>query len=189
MQPLYGLRAGGRARAVVVEVARGRSPLDAARRLQRHDDQRVATPSGRRFALILYHVAELDLYLGVLPFAALLVLWLAPRHLDRPPPARSPPPRSRSPSGSSLEVAAFASRATSQRIEERNMFYLAPLALIALLALVERGASPAAAARPSSPPRSSPASCPFFIPFTRFITTSAVSDTFALLPGGGRRTT
>ncbi len=41
--------------------------------------------------------------------------------------APSPPRRSRSPSGSLAEVAAFASQPSVQRIEERNMFYLAPL--------------------------------------------------------------
>ena len=79
-----------------------------------------------------------------------------------------------------IEVAAFATQPSVERIEERNLFYLAPLALIALLVVCSRtvrlrrpvlvGSAIVAAALPVT------------IPFERFITTSAVSDTFALLP-------
>ena len=85
-------------------------------------------------------MAELDLWLvGVIPFAALLALWFAPRE---PPSAAA--------CGSFtvaslvvvpwlvLEVAVFASE-QSGRIEERNMFYVTPIALIALLGLAQDG--------------------------------------------------
>ena len=63
------------------------------------------------------------------------------------------------------------------RIEERNIFYLAPFALIALLGWRRRRQAgrcwPGAAVA---------GVLPVFIPFPRFIRPSAVSDTFALLP-------
>jgi hypothetical protein len=80
-----------------------------------------------------------------------------------------------------LEVAAFASQ-QSQRIEERNDFYVAPFALIALLGLV---------ADERVVPRRRPVLVaaalvagvlPVAIPFARFVNPSAVSDTFGLLP-------
>ena len=60
------------------------------------------------------------------------------------------------------------------------MFYLAPLFLIALLAWVERGAP-----RPLVVSVSAAAACALVllaIPFDRFLTTSAISDTLMLLP-------
>ena len=75
---LYGILAGG----ALLAVRRHRRPRPlaarAARRLPRRDLERL---HGRAASCTssLYHVAELDLYLGVLPFAALLALWLAPR--------------------------------------------------------------------------------------------------------------
>ncbi|HUY71738.1 MAG TPA: hypothetical protein VMV08_05810, partial [Gaiellaceae bacterium] len=79
------------------------------------------------------------------------------------------------------EVSAFASASYVNRIEERNMFYLAPFALIAVLALAEEGLV-TRARRPLLLAAGVAGVLPFFIPYTRFITTSAVSDTFALLP-------
>ena len=61
------------------------------------------------------------------------------RATSTPGGAPSPPRRSRSSSGCSLEVAAFASQTSVDRIEERNMFYVAPLALIALVGLAADG--------------------------------------------------
>ena len=104
----------------------------------------ATTPSARCSRGSLYHVAELDLYLGVVPFAALLVL-AAPRGARPRRSGRSSPRRSRSPSGSSSR-SRRSPRASVARIEERNLFYLAPLLLIAL-ARVDRARHAAAAAR------------------------------------------
>ena len=80
-----------------------------------------------------------------------------------------------------LEVATFASEQTF-RVEERNMFYVAPLFLIALLVWIERGL-----------PRPQPAAVlaagvaaalPLVVPYEDFIGLNAVSDTAALLPLG-----
>jgi Dolichyl-phosphate-mannose-protein mannosyltransferase len=175
---LYGLLVGGAAVALIGTVAAGRSPLSLL------GAYRAATSSSYTVSGIahffLWHVAELDLYLGVLPFAALLALWIAPRR---------PNAGARAFAAGSLalsfwliaEVSAFASASYVNRIEERNTFYLAPLALTALLGLSaqrvitrNRRVLVIAAAVAGV--------LPFFIPYTRFITTSAVSDTFALLP-------
>jgi hypothetical protein len=76
-------------------------------------------------------------------------------------------------------VAIFASR-FSDRIEERNMFYVAPLLCIALLAWIERGAP-----RPRILAASAAVGSALLvvaIPFDRFLTTSAITDTLMLLP-------
>jgi len=106
----------------------------------------------------------------VLPFAALVALWIAPG-------------RSRAFAAATLpvfvfllvEVAAFASQASVDKIEERNLFYVAPFALIALFALPRPRRAMVAAAAVAGV-------LPVFVDFPRFITTSAVADTFALLP-------
>jgi dolichyl-phosphate-mannose-protein mannosyltransferase len=175
---LYAILGGGALLAVLGTVAMGRSPLSLL------GAYRAATTSsytvGGFLHYLLYHVAEFSLYVGVIPFAALLALWLAPR---------SSTPAGRAFAVASLtisvfltvEVALFASQTSVDRIEERNLFYLAPFALIALLGLGvdglitrRRGVLVAAAAVAGV--------LPFFIPFTKTITTSAVSDTFAMLP-------
>jgi hypothetical protein len=127
---------------------------------------------------LLYHVAELDLYLGIAPFAALLLLTFLGRSLDRPLRvflAAALPLTV----WLLLEVGAFAS-ALSPRIQERNLFYVAPLFLIALLAWIERGMP--------RPPRAAAtavllaAALPGALPYQRLIDVSAESDTLALLP-------
>jgi hypothetical protein len=175
---LYGLLAAGALVALLGSAVRGRSPLEllGAYRAATSSDYTV----GGVFDFVLYHAAELDLYLGVLPFAALLALWFAPR--DVTPAARAFAAASLAVVGwLLLEVAAFASQPSVGKIEERNLFYVAPLALIALVGLaadgvVTRRRRPLAAAAVVA------GVLPVFIPFDRFITTSAVADTLALLP-------
>jgi Dolichyl-phosphate-mannose-protein mannosyltransferase len=171
----YLMVGGGALLVLAATVARGRSPYSLL------GAYRAATSTSYSISeiahYVLWHVAELDLYLGVVPFAALLVLWLSPRtlpHAGRAFVAVSLPVTVLL----VIEVAAFASR-QSLRIEERNMFYVAPFALAALVAVgtrVQRGRWRYIAAAAVA------AVLPFVIPYDRFITTSAVSDTFALLP-------
>lgn len=175
---LYGIAAFGAVGAIAATVARGRSPFTL---LGAYDAATSSTYTASGVArYLLYHLAGLDLYLGIIPFAALVAMWLSPRAGDA---ARSAFAVASLSIAVFLipEVAAFASQPSVQRIEERNMFYLAPFALVALLALAREGMVPRRGAVPIA------AAClagvlPFFIPYTRFITTSAVSDTFALLP-------
>jgi hypothetical protein len=81
--------------------------------------------------------------------------------------------------GLALEVAAFAS-SISFRIEERNLFYVAPLFLIALLVWIERGLP--RPGRATAVCAAIAAALPGVIPYERFIDTPAESDTLALLP-------
>jgi hypothetical protein len=164
--------------AVAGTLARGRSPLTLLGAYRAAATSSYTVSGVAHF--LLYHVAELDLYLGILPFAALGALWLAPR---------SSTPAGRAFAVASLtlsvfliaEVSAFASASYVNRIEERNMFYLAPFALIALVALAADGLV-TRSHRTLVVVAGISGALPFFIPYTRFITTSAVSDTFALLP-------
>src|SRR4029079_11389112 len=127
-----------------------------------------------------YHAAELSLYLGVLPLAALLALWFSPRDVT---------PAARAFAAASLaivvwlllEVAAFGSQPSVNKIEERNLFYVAPLALIALGGLAAEGVV-TKRRRPLAAAAFVAGVLPVFISFERFVTTSAVAYTRALLP-------
>jgi hypothetical protein len=175
---LYGILAGGALLALLATAARGRSPLEllGAYRAATSSDYTV----GGVLEFVLYHAAELDLYLGVLPFAALLALWFAPR--DVSPAARAFAAASLAVVGwLLLEVAAFASQPSVDKIEERNLFYVAPLAFVALLGIAADGVI-TRRRRPLAAAAIVAGVLPVFIPFDRFITTSAVADTLALLP-------
>ena len=174
--PLYGLVAAATVVAVVVEVARGRSPAAIL------GNYSVTSNGGYRpwpvIEWIVLHVAELDLAVFVLPFAALVVLAANARHLDRRMRVYTAAAVSLS-VWLVLEVGAFASR-YSQRIEERNLFYLMPLLVIALLAWIERGLP--------KPPRAAVAAAglaaalPGAIPFAHLLNITAESDTVGLQP-------
>src|SRR6266508_3499685 len=132
---LYGVLFAGLVAVLAVQLARGRSPYDVlgSYSVTGHADYHP----GQVLKWMLYHVAELDLYLGILPFAALLLLTFLGRSLDRALRvflAAALPLTL----WLLLEVGAFAS-ALSPRVQERNLFYVAPLFLIALLAWIERG--------------------------------------------------
>src|SRR5205823_7774526 len=78
-----------------------------------------------------------------------------------------------------IEVGIFASH-WSQRIEERNLFYLAPLFLIALLAWIERGQPRPARAIVAA--AGVAAALPAAIPFVSLMNINAQSDTPFLQP-------
>ena len=169
----------GVALLVLVQLARGRPVTEILGAYRAAG--RVGYSVGDVARWFLYHVAELDLYVAVLPFAAFLLV--AVGALSRGETSR----RLRIYGAVALPtafwvtllVATFASQPSVSRIEERNMFYLAPLLLLALAVWVERGhrlSWPVVAAVVLA------AGLPGVIPYTRFINPSAVSDTFALLP-------
>jgi hypothetical protein len=164
--------------AVIAAAAlRGRSP-DAL--LGAYSD---ATGSGYDFVEVArwfaYHAAELDLYLGILPFAALLLLVVRARSLTFAEQVFVSTATCVA-FWTLVVVAAFASRHTfPPRVEERNMFVVAPLFLIALLVLVERGLprpriAAAAAALVAG-------LLPAVLPFRELIGVQAQSDTLAML--------
>jgi glycosyltransferase involved in cell wall biosynthesis len=173
---LYGVLATAVIGVLVVQLARGHSPFDVlgSYSVTGHADYRP----GQVLKWVLYHLSELDLYLGIVPFAALLLLVAHGRSLDRPLRvflAATLPVTG----WLLLEVAAFAS-ALSPRVQERNLFYVAPLFLIALLAWIERGMP--RPARASAVAVAAAAALPGALPYHSLIDTSAESDTLALLP-------
>jgi hypothetical protein len=174
---LWTVLGAGTALVLAVQLARGRSPKAVLGAYEAAGDYDYAVGPVLRW--LGYHVAGLDLYLGVVPFAAFLLLLALGRRLDRPLQALVAATAALS-FWLLLEVAAFASLPTVERIEERNMFYVAPLFFVALLAWIERGA-----ARPRTfalAAAGAAAVLPALIPYTRLIGVSAQSDTLALLP-------
>ena len=174
--PLYGIVGAAAVLVVAVEVARGRSPAAIL------GNYSVTSNGGYRpwpaIDWLVLHLAELDLAVFVLPFAAFIVLLANARHLDRRLRVFVAASTSLS-VWLALEVGIFASR-YSQRIEERNLFYLMPLLVIALLAWIERGQP--------LPPRASvvaagiAAALPGAIPFAHLFNITAQSDTIGLQP-------
>ena len=173
---LYAAVVGAVAAVVVLELVRGGSPRDLLGAYAGVVDLGYEPAEAARW--IAYHVAELDLMLGIAPFAALLLLFAGGRALDRNAQALLAATASLA-GWLVIQVGTFASLPSVQRVEERNMFYVAPLFFVALLAWIERGAP-----RPRSAPvlAAVAAALPAVLPFDRLIGTAAVSDTFALLP-------
>ncbi len=173
---LYGVVIGGGALVLVAQIARGRSLSDLLGAYSIVGESDYELREVLRYTL--YHVAELDLYLGVVPVAATIVLVGRSRSLDRPLQALLATTLAVT-LWLVLVVSAFAS-VFAQRIQERNLFVVVPLFLILLLAWVERGAPrPRVLALASA---ASAAGLVLLIPFERFIDTSALSDTLMLLP-------
>jgi dolichyl-phosphate-mannose-protein mannosyltransferase len=174
---LYGILGAGVVALFTVQLARGHSPKAALGAYETVGHQHYAVGSVLKW--LLYHVAELDLYLCVLPFAALLVLALRARSLDA---------RAQAFVAAAValavwllvEVAAFASLPTVRRIEERNTFYLAPLFFTALLLWVERGLPrPRWAAAAGA---LAAVALPALLPYPSLIGVQVQSDTLELLP-------
>jgi Dolichyl-phosphate-mannose-protein mannosyltransferase len=173
---LYGAFIAGTVLVVAAQAVRGHSLSDllgaySVVGASSYDPATVAE-------FFLYHLAELDLYLGVLPFAAFVLLAALAR---RSHPELAPFLAAGIAVTTSvlLVVAAFASEFAS-RIQERNTFVVAPFFLIALLAWVERGLP-----RPrwlTLAVGAVAALLPLAIPFERFIEAGVISDTLALLP-------
>ena len=173
---LYGVLGGAALVALVAQLVRGESPLGLLGAYSVAGDYAYEPAEVLRW--LVYHVAELDLYVGVFPFAALLVLLALWNRLPR----SLRPFLAASASLSAfllLEVSAFASLPSVQRIEERNLFYLAPLMLIALLVWVDQGAP--------RPPLTAGAAAvlaaalPAVIPYARLIGVPSQSDTLLML--------
>jgi hypothetical protein len=130
----------------------------------------------------VWHLAELVFAVGVIPASALVVVagvaWAAPR-------ASGPAERAFVAISLGavfwmvLVVGAYASR-FSLRIEERNMFYVEPLLLLALVVWLDRGLP--------RPPRLTaaaivaPAALLLTLPFERLFNLSLIADTSGLIP-------
>src|SRR5262249_33998342 len=131
---LYGLATGAAIVVLVVQLVSGGEGLLGAYSPVGERSYHVAAV----LRFLWWHVAELSLYVLVVPLAALIVLVGLARSLDARLQVFLAATVSLTVSVVVL-VAAFASE-FSDRIEERNFFYVAPLLCIALLAWVERGA-------------------------------------------------
>jgi len=173
---LYAVVAGVGLLVVAAQLARGRSlnSLLGAYAVVGEGSY----DAGKALRYLVYHLAELDLYLGVIPVAVAIVLVGRSRSLDRALQAFLAVTLSLT-GWFAVVVATFASR-FADRIQERNLFVVVPLFVVLLLAWVERGAprprylAPVAVA--------GAALLVLAIPFDTFITTSSVSDTLMLLP-------
>jgi hypothetical protein len=162
--------------ALGVQLVGGRSPQDLLGAYSPVGD--ASYHAGDILRYLVWHAAELSLYVLVIPLAATIVLVGRARSLDG---------RLQAFLAATVAltvclipvVATFASH-FSDRIEERNMFYVAPLFSIALLAWVERGAPRPRVLAPAAAVAS--AALVLLVPFDRFLTTSAITDTLMLLP-------
>ncbi len=173
---LYGFSAVAAVLVVVVQAARGASPLGllGAYEVASHSSY---TAEGVAKWLV-YHWGDLILAMGVLPFAALVLLLFQSRGRPRTERAFLAATVSLS-FWLVLEVAAFAS-VNSLRIEERNLAYVAPLFFVALLLWIERGAP-----RPPLPSLGAgglAVGLVAAVPFASLIGLPAISDTPAILP-------
>ncbi len=172
----YGIVVAGGAAIVALQLARGH---DLSGLLGAYS---IVGEGGYDTRLVLdylvWHLAELDLYVAILPVAATLVLLADVGRLPRRLQEHLAVTVSLT-GWLGLAVAAFASRFAANRIQERNFFVVAPLLLICLVAWVERGAPrPRIAALAAA---ATAALAPLLIPFERFIETGVVSDTLALV--------
>ncbi len=172
----YAVVGCGGVLVVAAQLARGRSLSALLGAYSVVGDQSYDT--GKALHYLVYHLAELDLYLGAIPVAVAVLLVARSRTLDRPLQVLLAVTLSLT-GWFAVVVATFASQ-FANRIQERNLFVVVPLFVVLLLAWIERGA-----ARPRYlAPLAAAASALFVlaIPFDTFITTSSVSDTLMLLP-------
>jgi hypothetical protein len=173
---LYGTFVALGVLALVLQLVGGRSLRDLLGAYAPVGD--ASYDAGETLRYLVWHLAELSLYVLFVPVAATIVLVGRARSLDA---------RLQAFLAATVAlvvclvpaVAAFAS-VFSFRIQERNLFYLAPLLLIALLAWIERGAPRPRVLAPAAAAAS--ALLVLLLPFHRFLSTSAVTDTLMLLP-------
>jgi hypothetical protein len=174
--PLYAVVAAGAVLVLLAQLARGASVSSLFGAYAVVGEESYELAEVLRFAF--WHVAELDLYVGVFAFAAFLLLAAQWRSLE--PPVRELVAATAALGfWTILVVAAFASRFAAA-IVERNMFVLAPLLFTCLLVWIHRGAPrPAAAATVAV---AVAAVLPALIPYDRFLQLKVRSDTLAIVP-------
>jgi 4-amino-4-deoxy-L-arabinose transferase-like glycosyltransferase len=173
---LYSAVVGLAALVLATQLAAGRSPDDILGAYSTVADENYDVGEVLRY--LVWHVAELALYLLVIPIAATIVLVGRARSLD--PPLRIFLAVLIGLTACLVPVVAAFASAFPDRIEERNLFYLAPLFVIGLFAWIERDAPRPRVLAPIAAAVS--ALLVLAIPFDRFLTTSAITDTLMLLP-------
>ena len=176
---LYAVVVGGGALLVAAELVRGHSLRDLLGAYSVVGDRHYDVRSIADFAL--WGAADLDLYLGVIPLAAAILLVARVRKESRPVQAfvAAGIPLAVS---FAIVVAAFNTQFASNRIEERNLFYLAPLLLIALLVWADRLDGGARQRIPLAVGAATLAALlPLTIPYSRFVGDPVRSDSSALV--------
>lgn len=163
--------------AVLAELVRGRSLRSLLGAYAAATDTSYSV--GEILKWLLWHAGELDLYLGVIPvIAAIVLVWLLPTMTVR---ERALVAATVSLAAwFLLEVAAFATQPSVLRIEERNLFYVAPLFFAVLALWIERGLP-----RPRVATWVAAAAAVVLagtVPYGRFIGVSSTADTLMTLP-------
>jgi Dolichyl-phosphate-mannose-protein mannosyltransferase len=177
--PLYAVVVGGGALLLAAEIARGHSLRDLLGAYSVVGSRHYSLRSVADFAL--WGAADFDLYLGVIPLAAAILLVARARSESRPVQAfvAAAIPLAVS---FSIVVAAFNTQFANNRIEERNLFYLAPLLLIALLVWADRLDGGAPRRLPLLAGAAAVAALlPLTIPYHRFVGDPVRSDSSALV--------
>jgi hypothetical protein len=173
---LYGVFLGLGLVALGVQLAAGRSLEDLLGAYSPVSDASYDTVEVLRY--LAWHAAELSLYVLVVPIAASIVLVARARSLD--PPLQAFLAMTVALTVCFVPVVSAFASVFSGRIEERNLFYLAPLPVIALIAWTDRGAPRPRVLAPLAAGTS--ALLVVLVPFDRFLDTSAITDTLMLLP-------
>lgn len=133
---LYGLLGAAVALPLAAQLVRGRSLFDLLGAYGAAGDRNYELGDVAHW--LLYHLAELDLYLGVAPLVACVLLLSGIRSASRPLKTFMAATLATA-LWTWLQVSTFAA-GNIDRIEERNLFYVAPLFFICLLAWIELGA-------------------------------------------------
>jgi hypothetical protein len=129
----------------------------------------------------VYHLAELDLYSGFLPFAAFVVVTIgAFRRAERSPALTAFAATSLAfVVWLTLPAAALSAHQGLWRIEERDVFYLVALLIVATVVWVDRGLP---RGRLGTAAAVLAGALPGVIPFTLLVNFGTLSDTLALVP-------
>jgi hypothetical protein len=172
---LYGGMAALAGVGLVYLAVAGRSPSDLLGAYSPVGERSYDVVKALRY--LWWHAAELALYVLVVPLAATIVLVGRARTLAASTQAFLAATVALT--ICLLPVVATFASGFSDRIEERNLFYLAPLFCIALLAWVDLGAPRPAVLATAAAVAS--ALLVMAVPL-RFLTTSAITDTLMLLP-------
>ena len=174
--PLYGVVAGGALLVLAAQLARGASISSLFGAYQVVGEESYDVVDVLRY--VFWHLAELDLYVGVIPFAAFLLLAARIRTLE-PQVQAFVAATTALTVWTLIIVAAFASRFAAA-IVERNMFVVAPLLLTGLLVWIDRGLPrPRVYALAAA---GVAAVLPALIPYERFLQLKVRSDTLMIVP-------
>jgi Dolichyl-phosphate-mannose-protein mannosyltransferase len=175
----WAVLAGGSVLIVLYEELRGRSPQELLGSYSGVTGFSYQVSPILRW--LLFHLGEIDLYVGLLPFAAFLFVTTGLVFAERSRPLRSFAAISLPIFVAfALIVSAYASNPIGHRIEERNFFYVAPLLFIALAIWVDRGLPRRSLAAVAAVLVASV--LPGAVPYDSIIDANAVTGTFGLLP-------